>query len=236
MDFLDQIGVDGCTQVKEILFRDQKGYSIDVHWHLIPYFWLRQLYQVDMKKVWEEAVPLTDQNLRGAFTLSSVHNLSYLCLHFAQHGLRPLRALLDIDQFVRKCDIFPDWCWGRFLACVHEWRIRCAAFHAFYFSQSLFGTPVPKHIMTRLNPGSAAISRVSALIQPRDLLVHPPAAVGVRFPSLVKAALADRIADMMRLLIQIAVPNAEWREKRYAVDTSLPHHWQHMWNVAIRGD
>jgi hypothetical protein len=222
--------------VSEAVFYDSKGYLIDLHWHLIPYVWLRHLYYADMKEIWERAVPLTDPNLRGAYSLSAVHTLAYLCLHLAQHGLQPLRTFLDIDQFVRKCDNFPDWCWEGFMACVQKWRMRSAAFHVLSFSQSLFGTPVPKHIMDRLNPGLAARSRVSALIRPGDLLVYPPAAVGARYPSLVKAALADRIADILKLLAAVTVPDAEWRKQRYESHVPLAHHWRHVWDVVIRGD
>jgi hypothetical protein len=58
----------------------------------------------------------------------------------------------------------------------------------------------------------------------------------MRYPSLVKAALADRITDIFKFLTLVAMPARKWRKQQYEADTPLSHHWRHMWDVVVRGD
>jgi len=212
-------------QMGEGVFIDPKGYVIDLHWHPAPYIWPRRLYRVNVDALWQEAVPLIDPDLPGASSLSPVHTLAYICLHLAQHGLKQLRWLLDVDLFVRKyCDSV-GWSWDDFVSCAREWRIRSAAFHALNFSRFLFGTPVHEPVLDHLDPGPTARARVAVLLRPRDLLVHPPHATGMRHPKLVSAALVDRITDLMRFLARLLVPDTAWRRKRYGEDATLLQHW-----------
>ncbi len=236
LEMVGRSDVEGDWQIGEWVFHNEDGCTLDLHTHLVPAVWLRQAYRVNMETVWQEAVLLTTHGLNGAFGLSPVHTLAYLCLHLAQHGLQPLRGMLDVDQFVRQCDACPSWSWERFIVCAGEWQMRSAAFHVLHFSQYLFGTPVPEPVPHHLNPGLAARARVAALIRPTDLLQHPPSALGLRYPTLVKAALVDRTTDLARLLLRVAIPDIAWRAQRYGANVSLRHHWRHVWQVVARGD
>lgn len=236
LEIVGRPDVEDDWQAGEWVFQNPEGCTLDLHSHLVPAVWLRRVYHVNMEAVWQEATPLASNGLNGAFGLSPVHTLAYLSLHLAQHGLQALRWLLDIDQFARQCAVYPGWSWERFVACAREWRIRSAAFHVLHFSQYLFGTPVPEWVLPALAPGLAARARVAALIRPQDLLQHPPATLGMRYPTLVKVALADRTSDLARLLLRVAIPDITWRWQRYGTDVSLLHHWRHVWQVVARGD
>jgi hypothetical protein len=222
-------------QMGEWTFLNPKGCFIDLHWHLIPYVWLRHVFRINMDAVWQDAVLLTDQNLQGASGLSSVQTLSYLCLLLAQEGLNHLRGLLDIDQFVRKSTAFQNWSWDGFTYYTRKWRIRSAAFHALYFSRSLFNTPVPETVLDALDPGLAARARVAVFIRPQDLLIYPSSAPGTRYTGLVKLALADHITDLVGLLAKFVIPDIRYRKQRYGANTGLYHHWRHVWKVFRRG-
>ncbi|MBI4787221.1 MAG: nucleotidyltransferase family protein [Chloroflexi bacterium] len=243
-------------QAGEQEFQNGEGCVVDLHWHLVPAVWLRRIYRVNMPAVWRDAVPLLDsrdgchveqgETSRGArcdqspcsdaFALSAVHTLAHLCIHLAQHGIQPLRGLLDIDQFVRQCDGEPGWSWDRFIACVGDWQMRSAAFHVLRFSRDLYGTPIPASVLRALDPGMGARLRLAALLRPQDLLHFPPRSLGVRHPTLVKVALADRVGDVAKLVFDVIVPDVGWREHRYGVNVSLWHHWRHAWQVVARGD
>jgi hypothetical protein len=165
--------IERAWQIGEWVFHDVHGYTLDLHWHLVPGVWLRPAYRVNMDTVWQEAQPLDALGLDGAFGLSSVHTLAHLCLHLAQHGLGSLRWLLDIDRFTRSSDAYPGWSWDAFVACATEWRMCSTAFHVLFFSRYLFDSPVPAWVLRRLDPGLAARARVAALIRPHHLLEHP---------------------------------------------------------------
>ena len=212
-------------QMGEGVFRNPKGCVIDIHWHLVPYVWPRYLYRVNMDEVWQEAVPVTMKSIKGAFGLSSVHTLAYMCLHIAEHGLKQLRWLLDVDLFVRKYCDSPVWSWRNLVICAKEWRVQSIVFHALSFSRFLFDTPVPGHVLDDLDPGPSARARLRVLLRPRDLLVRPPRAPGMSHPRLVSAALVDRVSDLMRFLARLLVPNDAWRKQRYGDDATLLHHW-----------
>lgn len=212
-------------QMGEGVFFNEKGYVIDLHWHLVPYVWPRYLYRVDMEEVWQESVPVTMKNTGGAFGLSPVHTLLFMCLHLAEHGLKQLRWLLDVDLFVRKhCDS-PGWNWKKLSRCAEDWRVQSAVFHGLFFSKFLFNTPVPGHVLADLDPGPAARARIRVLLRPGDLLVHPPSAPGMSHPRLVSAALVDRLSDLMRFLARLLVPDDAWRKQRYGDDATLLQHW-----------
>jgi len=227
-NLVEDIGDPGSEkdwQMGEGVFVNPKGCVLDLHWHLVPYVWPRYFYRVNMEEVWQEAVPVTMKNIKGALGLSPVHTLAFMCLHLAEHGLKQLRWLLDVDLFVRKYCDSPDWSWRTLVICAKEWRICSAVFHSLCFSRCLFNTPVPGHVLDDLDPGPAARARLRVLLRPRDLLVHPPRALGSSHPKLVSAALVDRVSDLMRFLARLFVPNDAWRRQRYGDDATLLHHW-----------
>jgi hypothetical protein len=227
-NLLDTIGdpdFEADWQMGEGVFFNSKGCVIDLHWHLAPYVWPRRLFRVNSDAIWREAVLLDAPNLPGAYSLSQVHTLAYMCLHLAEHGLKQLRWLLDVDLFVRKyCDL-PDWSWRNLVICAADWRIQSAVFHALSFSRFLFGTAVPDHVLEDLDPGPAPRARLRVLLRPVDLLVHPPRAPGMSHPRLVSVALVDRVSDLIRFLARLLVPDDAWRRKRYGDDATLLHHW-----------
>jgi Uncharacterised nucleotidyltransferase len=212
-------------QMGEGVFMNPKGCVLDLHWHLVPYVWPRYLFCVHMEEVWQEAVPVDMKDIKGALGLSPVHTLTFMCLHLAEHGLKQLRWLLDVDLFVNKYCDSPDWSWKKLVACAREWRVQSAVFHALSFSRFLFNTPIPGHVLKDLDPGPAARARVRVLLRPRELLVHNPNALDRSHPKLVCAALVDRISDLMGFLARLLVPNDAWRRKRYGDDATLLHHW-----------
>jgi hypothetical protein len=229
-------GVEQTWQTGEWTVLNEDGCALDIHWHLVPAVWLRPGYRVDMDGVWDEARPLDAEDLAGAFGLSDVHSLAYLCLHVAQHGLLSLRWLFDVDRFVRCCDDLSEWHWDDLIACVTEWEMRSAAFHALSFSKDLFDSPVPAPVLRRLDPGFAARARVAALIRPHHLLEDGSSAPGRRYPTLVKGALLDSGRDMGRVLRRVLYPAPLWRRTRYRSEASLGTHWRHVIEVVARGD
>jgi len=222
-------------QVAEIAFRDPRGHLLEVHWHLVPYVWQRRLIHVGMDAVWREAVPLPSSVYAGGLELSPSHTLAYLCIHQALHGLAHLKGFLDIDLFVRKIQSNGGWDWDRLAACCREWRAGSAAFHALTFSRALFGTPVPAAVLQALDPGPVSRHAVSALLRPWDLLAGGYPCFGLRNPSFVNAALADRWRDLASLALRLVFPPPGWLQYRYGENASLPVHWRHIWGFVKRG-
>ncbi len=213
-------------QMGEGVFVNPKGCALDLHWHLVPYVWPRRLFRVNLDAVWQEAVLLDAPNLYSTYSLSQVHTLAFMCLHLVEHGLKHLRLLVDVDLFVRKYCDSSDWSWRSLVICAEKWRIQSAVFHSLSFSRFLYNTPVPSHVLDDLDPGPGAKARLRVLLRPRDLLDHPPSALGMSHPKLVTAALVDRVTDLMRFLARLLVPNDAWRRKRYGNDATLMHHWR----------
>jgi hypothetical protein len=223
-------------QIGEWSFVSEAGDILDLHWHLVPAIWLRPDFDFTMSEIWEESVPLDKAEWPGARTLSPEHTLAYLCLHLGQHGLQFLHSLLDIDLFVRIITTQPTWHWDSFAALTDRWRIRSLVYHGLYFSQALYGTPLPAGVLFRFDPGWVARKRISLLLEPADLLAAPRTAVGCRYPGLLKFLLMDRGRDLARVLYRILNPGTNWLEQRYGRRVPLSHHWWHVARVVLRGD
>lgn len=231
--------LDDDWQMGEWVFHNQREppyhVSLDLHIHLVPYVWYRVPYAIPEREIWDAARPL-DLFPERAFELSDAHNLIYLCVHLAQHGMASLTWLLDVDQYVRRLAADPDWTWDPFLDCCRRWRVRSAVFHAFVFCRWLYGTPLPAGVVAALDPGPLARARVAWLLKPEHLVQDPPRSWGQRYPTLVKIALADRLVEIGRTFRMVVLPTAQWREHRYGSRVPLWRHWAHVVEVAARGD
>lgn len=227
---------DPTWQPGEWSFANPHGLNVDLHWHLSSDIWIRQGRRVDMEAIWTRAVPLPAEKWGQSYTLCEEDTLAYLCLHLALHGLQPLRAYLDVDQFIKLRTTADTWQWQRFVQRAEEWQIRSAAYHVFKFAGELLGTPLPPTLLQQLDPGATARFRVARLLQPADLLTPTSRAYGRRYPALVKIALLDQGAAMFTVAGRVLFPASEWRAIRYHGRTSLWYHWQHGLNVILRGD
>ncbi len=220
----------------EICFRDEKGRRLDLHFHLVPYYWLRRLYHLDMKEIWRKVEPFPGDILSEAWTLSPEHQLIYTCLHLGQHGLISLQNLLDVDLLIRKLCSHPDWDWEHVFHLCRDWDLKSTLYHALLFAKTLFGTPVPAPVFLGLDPGALAKFRLRMLRQPKDLLGYDRARLGWRYPTLTKAALVDRVSDLAATGVGLLYPPKGWRRWRYQEETSLFKHWRHIGEVILRGD
>lgn len=219
----------------EIKFRDEKGRSLDLHSHLVPYSWLRMLYHLEMSEIWEQVEPYPGGTFEGAWILSPAHELIYACLHLAQHGLFSLTNLLDIDLLVRKFSQGERWDWEKVQRLSQKWDIQSTLFHSLGFGKAIFGTPVSEGVLGGFDPGIAAKSRIRLLIQPNDLLFADGYRMGTRYPVLVKAALVDRVEDLAKMGLRLIFPDEAWCRWRYGGDSSLTRHWRHVWKVLWQG-
>jgi len=201
----------------------------------VPSVWFRKVYPVNEDDLWAAATAL-DGHTEGTCVPSPEHNLVYLCVHLALHGLGVMRWLLDVDQYVRKRTVALGWDWGAFAGIAREWGACSAAFHAMRFSAWLFGTPIGGEHLRELDPGPAARRCVGALLRPRHLVAGSSRSIGQRYPTLVKLALADRFETIVRALWAVSIPSLEWRRHRYGEEIRLVHHWAHIAKVLRRGD
>ena len=228
-------GFDPAWQTGEWSLRDDVGFALDLHWHLSPSLWLRPAYRIDMDSVWQQAVPIVEGDLHGAYALSPVHTLAHLCLHIAHHGMRPLRAYLDIDHFVRREASLSEWKWADFAALAREWQIVSPCYHVLFFTRELLDTPLPQEALQALWPGRSARYRVALLLPPQALLQHPPRVLGARYPYLTRLALIDRAEDLIRIAWRTVLPSRSWLQHRYTGSDSYWHHWRCVWGEVRSG-
>ena len=222
-------GFDPAWQTGEWSLRDDVGFALDLHWHLSPSLWLRPAYRIDMDSVWQQAVPIVEGDLHGAYALSPVHTLAHLCLHIAHHGMRPLRAYLDIDHFVRREASLSGWKWANFVALARQWRIVSPCYHVLFFSKELLGTPIPEGALQALWPGRSARYRLALLLSPQALLQHPPQTLGARYPYLIRLALIDHLVHLIHVVWRLILPSSSWFRHRYKVGMGLWKHWCYIW-------
>jgi hypothetical protein len=224
----------------ELSFRDGQGLAIDLHRNLMPSQWFSTVYCLDINSVWERSILLSDEEqvtkTAGAGLwkrlLSPYDMLAHLCLHAALHGLQNTKSYLDIDLWVRNPPA--AWDWSRFMEIANQWRIRSAVFHVMMICVEFMGTPVPDDVLKQMDPGWLARWRVRQLISPKILMADRPS-LGKRYPTLLKIALADHIAEIFLSIVKLIFPGKSMYTRHHARHGIIGH-WLHVLEVIKRGD
>lgn len=219
------------TQWPNELIFELQGVRLELHQHLLSAAHYRQAFPLCIEEVWERTIPGdgTQAGL-GTACLSPADVLAHLCLHLAMHGLQAVQSYLDIDLLIRAG--LPEATWEAFVRIAAGWELRSAAYHALSFCRAWMDTPVPEEVMARLDPGWLAQRRVRYLLTAQDLLAgrHP---LGIRYPTLTKVALVERLPRILPLLLANLQPPPE---KRIQYAEHPLAYWKHIWTVIRRGD
>lgn len=224
----------------ELTFHDGQGFLIDLHQSLMPSNWFASVYTVNMQAVWARSLLLSEEQQAAIMAgedfwkhlLSPYDMLAHLCLHSALHGLQNTKSYLDVDLWVRS--IPKEWNWGHFIEIVNQWHVRSAVYHILVICQRMLGTPIPANILAQLDPGWLARKRVGWLISP-EIILSGRKSLGVRYPTLVKLALADQLSQIILSLVRVAFPDKPRYSKHHS-QSGLLGHWLHIIDVIKRGD
>lgn len=228
------------TRPGELTFHDGQGFLIDLHQSLMPSNWFASIYTVNMRAVWARSLSLSEQQQAAIMAgegfwkrlLSPYDMLAHLCLHSALHGLQNTKSYLDVDLWLR--NVPESWDWQHFIEIVNQWHVRSAVYHVLVICQKMLGTPVPVGVLAQLDPGRLARWRVRWLISP-EIILSGRKSLGVRYPTLVKLALADQLSKIILSLIRVAFPHQS-RYSKHHTQPGLLGHWLHIIEVIKRGD
>jgi hypothetical protein len=202
----------------EMAFRREEatGVLIELHWELISGEWYRRTTALKAEALWERAHPL---RLEGAtaWQLSPEDSLIHLCVHLAIHAFHHPPAYNDIDHLLRAEVPFP---WERFLERVADFRVRTPAYFALSAARKLEGASIPDEILARLKPSFLRHKLVEAIANPERV-----AAGEIPFSRprsyLLHLALADRLRDVLGVLMWLLFPGPHWLAQRYKLQGRL---------------
>jgi hypothetical protein len=223
-------GISVAAWPTELIFELQ-GIRLELHQHLLSAVHYRRAFPLNIEAVWARAIPGdgTQAGL-GTACLAPADLMAHLCLHLALHGMQAVQSYLDIDLLARTWR--SDALWQDFVRIAQEWELRSAAYHALSFCRAWMDTPVPEAVLRQLNPGWAARWRVRSLLTAGDFLAGRRT-LGMRYPTLVKLALVERLPRLAGLLLANLLPPPE---KRAQYRLHPLAYWKHVWNVIRRGD
>ncbi len=233
----------------EMQFRRGERHVVELHWELTPAEWLRRLAALEIEALWREARPFEIGGVQ-AFQLSICDTLLHLCLHLSVHsyvhenGYRDIRQLLDHER------PFP---WERFVARARQFRLTAACYFVLAAiasappPPSLPGkgaggigpspAPIPPEVLAALRPPAWQRRLVPFIADPRRGLAGQLAYSRSR-GYLLHLALADRPADVLRVMVWLFFPGPRWLAERYR----LQGRWRpwlaclwHPWVVLSQG-
>ena len=123
----------------------QKKIMIELHWKLFP---ARHHMPLDFKRLYKVHIHVTLQKHKIK-VLSNEENLLYLCLHASKHLFEQLKWLCDIDRLVRAN---PDIEFNTLYNRANELQVQEPFLVALQMSRTLYNTPLPDFINTKMTP------------------------------------------------------------------------------------
>ncbi len=129
-----------------------------LHWHFInstiPTH--SYIFNVDMNKVWEEALSL-EMAEAGCLVLAPHH----LLMHLSEHGLRVrhsfdrLILLVDIAKVIFEYDSEIDW--EKIVRQSNSFNLNRMVYYSLYLCREYFNIGPPEYVMENLRPGHSSV-------------------------------------------------------------------------------
>jgi hypothetical protein len=208
------------------------GATVDLHWHLVHGYWFEKASGISMEEVWDSVQPVTVAG-QAALQLAPEHLLIHLCLHQVEkHLFVDLKDYLDIDLIIRS-GFLSDW--DAFIRQAATWRLRSVCYHALRFTQTLFGTPIPRSVFASLAPGWLRTRAVDWTVTPDQCLASTVGEVPPWHGHILHMAMVDRLRDMARLFVGLLWPDKRWllhRAQALGGDLRHPRLWH--WGRLVR--
>jgi hypothetical protein len=189
----------------EMKFRWGEHNAIDLHWELTAQDWLRRLAALDMAALWRDARPFAIVHAQ-ALQLSPYDTLLHLCLHLSSHAYIHPNGYRDIRQLLAYEQPFP---WDDFVARARSFRLSAMC----YFVLDALAL-MPPEVRAALRPPAWQRWLVPRLADPRRGLAGQLTYNRYR-GYLLHLALADRPADVLRVLAWLFFPGPRWLAERY---------------------
>ena len=127
-----------------------KSLWLELQWRPISGRWIQPDQEPNGKDLFDRSISIPGTNVR---LLCAEDNLLQVCLHTAKHTyIRSpgFRLHTDVDRIVREANI--DWTF--FLREVSRLKVRTATYFSLMLSKELLKTPIPAHILRKLEPSS----------------------------------------------------------------------------------
>lgn len=190
------------------------GGAVELHWCLVNYDWFRDASAISLDALWQRAVPLDES---GVLRLSPEDTLLHLCLHLGiHHAYGVARMLVDVDQLVR-CQQGLDW--EALLERARAFRLQSALYFGLDIARRLLGTPIPPHVLDRLQPPPWICRVVERLVDPLARIPCGEQGGGPQSLRFLHFLLVDRWQDRWTGLARLFFPGHDWIAARYAADT-----------------
>jgi hypothetical protein len=119
--------------------------------------------------IWQRALPSTF-GTQPCFTLAPADELSYLCAHYAWHGMARLLWLVDIAELLSCVAQDSAWNWLTFMVETRAAGIALPVILAFLQARTLLGAFVPEDVFIQLCQAAQSIEeqrRWQALVEPK---------------------------------------------------------------------
>lgn len=191
-NFPDELNEDlGC----EWNYYSQKA-VIEVHWNLVD---TSTPFKINPDDLIDRAIELQFDG-RTVLSLSFEDQLLNLCIHQFKHHWHYLRDLCDISEFVIKYKTILDW--DVLLKRSAATGADSCLFYSFLLVQHVFETPVPNHVMMRLekhvSPGLIDKS-IFELIEKNILAYETPHGY---WPVILINGLKSKLANVLDTTLQ----------------------------------
>ena len=199
----------------EMGFRRGEGRLVELHWELTPSEWLRRLAALEAEALWQEARPFEVSGVQ-AYQLSIRDTLLHLCLHLSAHGFVHENGYRDIRQLLDYERAFP---WERFVARARQFRLTAICYFVLEALASAAEAPgepgpIPAAVTAALRPPAWQRRLVPYIADPRRGLAGQLVCAKPR-SYLLHLALADRPADVLRVMVWLFFPGVPWLAERY---------------------
>ncbi|HSN74435.1 MAG TPA: nucleotidyltransferase family protein [Anaerolineae bacterium] len=212
----------------EMKFRRGERHSVDLHWELTPLEWLRRLAALDDEALWQEARPFEIGGVQ-AYQLSARDTLLHLCLHLSVHGYRHENGFQDIQRLLEHEQPF---LWERFVARARQFRLTAICYFVLDALASMPDVPIPAGVLAALRPPRWQRWLVPAIADARRGLAGQ-LVYNVSRDRLLHLALADRPADVPRLMVWLFFPGPRWLAERYRLPGRLRPYLACLWHPGV---
>ena len=216
----------------EIDFIAKSGTVFDLHWDLISFEWVRLMTNLDLQALWQSARPF-DVNGVQVLQLAPSDNLIHIGLHLMMQAYTHQIAYQDIVALLNHYQPFP---WDEFLERAIAFRVCTACYFGLDTAASVLGAAVPAYVLDELNPPSWKKWLIHQISDPIKGMRGELISDDRKY--LVQLIAADRIIDVVRVLLWLFLPEPAWLGERYGLkngfQTSLARFW-HPFVIISRG-
>jgi hypothetical protein len=202
----------------EINFIGKSGVVFDLHWELTCNEWIRKIIRLDAEELWRSAQPLAINGDRG-LQLSPVYTLLHVCLHLMGNAYSHRVAYRDIANLINFYKPFP---WEEFLTQVVRSRLCTSCYIVLDIVSKEFAVEIPGYVFDAIRPHPWKKWLIYRISDPVEGLRGRSISDNTAF--LVQLISADRLWDVVRVLLWLFMPGPKWLEERYGL-SSMPEAW-----------